>query len=430
MTVFGANRISWQSAARIVLMGTLIGVPAFFLVFGFGRNVVPVKSDILNWSSTVIGADFVVFYSAAYSVLHGDPAALYGFSELKRVQAIVAAGQVRDYSWAYPPTYLFFLVPFGLLPLAAAVWTWSIATSGAMAAAVYRLAPHPLSPVLAILFPANVINLMSGQNGALTAAILAAGLMLLPKRPIAAGLVLSLLVYKPHVTAIIPLALIVGGHYIAAAAMIAGVVVILGLSVAFFGFSTWEAFFSHGAEHFDYVVKYVIDGRLPSFRFFTTFIGVLRATHDVAIAWAAHAVVAVAALALCLFVWRRSTDGAWRALALVATMPLVSPYSFDYDQVVMAIPFAMLAWRSWQAGVRATDGIVLTLIWIMPIVAEIGTRWAGFPVGPVLLLILLAIAVRGALGGNSRARLDPTQVRAGTMPMGRRGHGSLGPPPR
>ena len=153
-------------------------------------------------------------------------------------------------------------------------------------------------------------------------------------------------------------------------------------------------------------MKYVIDGQMPSFRFLTMFFGVLRATQDVALAGAAHAVVAAVALALCLFVWRRSTDGAWRALALVATMPLVTPYSFDYDQVVMVIPFAMLAWRSWQVGVRVLDGIVLALIWIMPAVAGIGTRWTGFPVVVVLLLVLLGIAVRGALRSKEQSKVS------------------------
>ena len=67
--------------------------------------------------------------------------------------------------------------------------------------------------LLALAFPAVLVNLGHGQNGFLTAALLGGALVVLDRRPIVAGILFGLLVYKPQFGLMIPLALVAGGHW-------------------------------------------------------------------------------------------------------------------------------------------------------------------------------------------------------------------------
>ena len=65
--------------------------------------------------------------------------------------------------------------------------------------------------LLALAYPAVFINLGHGHNGFLTAALLGCALVLLDRRPLAAGILLGLVAYKPQFGLMIPLALAAGG---------------------------------------------------------------------------------------------------------------------------------------------------------------------------------------------------------------------------
>ena len=63
--------------------------------------------------------------------------------------------------------------------------------------------------LLALAFPAVLINIGHGQNGFLTAALLGGALVVLDRRPLVAGILFGLLVYKPQYGLMIPLVLAV-----------------------------------------------------------------------------------------------------------------------------------------------------------------------------------------------------------------------------
>src|SRR5258706_6960278 len=72
--------------------------------------------------------------------------------------------------------------------------------------------------LLALAAPAVFINAVGGQNGTWTAALFGGGLGLLERRPLLAGGLLGLLIYKPQLGLLIPVALLAGRHLRAAAA--------------------------------------------------------------------------------------------------------------------------------------------------------------------------------------------------------------------
>ena len=93
-----------------------------------------------------------------------------------------------------------------------------------------------------------LINIGHGQNGFLTAALLGGALVALDRRPLLAGILLGLLVYKPQFGLMIPIALAAGARwrsFFAAAATVALLTLVTTIS---FGPQVWHAFLA--STHF------------------------------------------------------------------------------------------------------------------------------------------------------------------------------------
>jgi alpha-1,2-mannosyltransferase len=109
-------------------------------------------------------------------------------------------------------------------------------------------APDPLWLVLALAFPAVFVNLGHGHNGFLTAALIGAALVNLDRRPLLAGVLVGLLVYKPQFGIMFPLVFAATGRwrsFAAAAATVAGLALATTLA---FGIPVWDAFLA--STHF------------------------------------------------------------------------------------------------------------------------------------------------------------------------------------
>src|SRR3546814_9524913 len=97
------------------------------------------------------------------------------------------------------------------------------------------------------LSPAVAINAVGGQNGALSAAILLAGLHQLDRRPLVAGVLFGCMAYKPHLAVLLPVALLVAGRWraiVSAAATVAGLVLV---SFALYGVDLWHVYITDTA---------------------------------------------------------------------------------------------------------------------------------------------------------------------------------------
>ena len=101
--------------------------------------------------------------------------------------------------------------------------------------------------LLALAFPAVLINVGHGHNGFLTAALLGGGLVILDRRPLAAGILFGLMAYKPQFGLMIPIALAAGGYWRTFAAAAVTAVLLTLVTTLVFGVQVWHAFFV-GAE--------------------------------------------------------------------------------------------------------------------------------------------------------------------------------------
>jgi len=337
--------------------------------------------------------DFVSYWAAARLADSGNPAGAYDLALHRSVElgAIPLGGALP---FAYPPCFLLLLAPFGLLSYPAAAADWVLLTFAAYCAAMRRWAPA--MPWLALSFPPLLANVITGQAGLLTAALFAGGMALLPKRPVAGGLLLGLLIVKPQLGLILPLALLAGREWrglAGAAASAAGLVL---LSLLLFGWAPWQAWLGNAG----FIASIASEG-LAGWHRMASVYGALRlAGASAGLAWAGHALVALAAAAAGAWVWYRKADPGARAAALAAATALASPYLFVYDTTILIVPFL------WLIGQRRALPLI-GVAWAVLFLALIQTAgWSGGPnLTPLAAILLLAVQLRGL--SASASDIDP-----------------------
>ena len=89
---------------------------------------------------------------------------------------------------------------------------------------------------------------------------------------------------------------------------------------------------------------------------------------------------------------------AWRGSVLVLALPLATPYCFDYDLVVLAMPIVWLLQSTLKEQAAPADLALLTLAWFSPALFWVIAMAGGPPLMPVVLAALMALVCRHAFG--------------------------------
>ena len=129
------------------------------------------------------------------------------------------------FAWHYPPPFLFVASLLAQFPYGVAFVGWAFLSMLPYLAVMRAIVGRSFGLVLAAACPALVINMMVGQNGFLTAALVGGTLSLMPKRPVLAGICLGLLSYKPQYGLLFPIVLIAASQW--ATFVTAGVVTVV-----------------------------------------------------------------------------------------------------------------------------------------------------------------------------------------------------------
>jgi hypothetical protein len=365
-----------------------LAVPMIILGEGLYHVMLPVDGTLYNRINEVIGADFRAFYIASLMVADGTFPEIYDL-DAYNARGLLETGTTLQFSWSYPPVAFFFIAPLAAFSFIPAMILWGLLPPLAAAWTLYRVLPHWLTPVVAVFSPPMVHDFVTGQNGTLTAVILGGGLLLLSPYPVAAGLVFALAAYKPHLALLVPVCLLAGGHYRAFAAMAGGGMSLVLASAAVFGIDTWLAFFEQMNTHLGYVDA----GTLRLERFPTTYAAVLRLSGNVTVAQLAQGAGSLAVVILAAWTWARTEAPAERALTLMAATLLATPYAYDYDLAILAVPFA---WILKEYIVRRSPGLdlfALLAIWL-------ATPLIFFFDGAVGWALLILLMVYGASRGR------------------------------
>ena len=282
------------------------------------------------------------------------------------------------------------MLPLALLPYPAALALWLVLPLAATARLLYRLVPHPLAPVAAILFPGTAQCLISGQNGLLSATFLTGGLVMLETRPVLAGLCLGALSYKPQLLAGIFVALVCGRQWRALGGATAAAAGLALVALMLFGASSWFAF----RDAMPLAQAAMEHGEIPWARMTGVFTAARLAGLGVSLASLAQAAVTLAAMAGLGWAWAR--NHALKGAVLAAAIPLLTPFVYDYDLPILLPALALLMREAAATGFRRGEGALLVLLWLGPVGFWVFAQASQVQLMPLVLAALPIFLLRRA----------------------------------
>ncbi|HML14809.1 MAG TPA: glycosyltransferase family 87 protein [Xanthobacteraceae bacterium] len=393
---------AWLTRARVRLWSVAVVIAA---VAGLGF-LLATAHGIADFRNRPLGTDFAGFYAAGRAVLAGDPAAPYDPARQRAGEQAIFGSDTPFYSFSYPPFFLFIAAALAALPyrLALALWQGAslalyllamraVLQSAPEAAKDWRPGADRLWLLPALAFPAVFINLGHGQNGLVTAALVGGALALLDARPIVAGVLVGLLAYKPQFGLMIPLALAAGGCWRAIAAAVATVALLVLATLAVFGPDAWHAFL--GANEFMRVVL-LESGAGGWHKMQSVFAWARLWGGSVALAYAIQGTVTLALAATLIWLWRGAVPFALKAAALCLGVLLGTPFSFDYDLMVLAPAIAFLAIHGGANGFGPYGKTALAALWMVPLLARPVAGALLIPLAVPAMLTVYALVLRDA----------------------------------
>jgi hypothetical protein len=334
-----------------------------------------------------VGFDFVTFWAASDLALSGHAAQAYDMAAIVTAER-KALPQVADvYLWHYPPPFQLVVLPLALVPYIWAYGLW-LAAWLAIYAATFRAAfREPATFWLAIGASAVYVNVLHGQNGLMTAALAAGGLLLLERRPLLAGVLIGALCYKPHLGLPLGILLLAGGHWRAVVGAAIAVVGLCALSALVLGLDVWRAFFAN-AETARAVLE---GGGVPWHKMASFFAAVRLAGGGIGLAYIVHGIAALVVLVLSALAWRGRGPSDLRIALAVLGAVLVSPYLFDYDLAVTVLALGLLLRdgfaRGWHPGMR----LAIAVLWLAPATLSYVAEATHIQLQPFALLAVWAL---------------------------------------
>lgn len=310
------------------------------------RNLVGVLHFALN---RALEGDFAVYYIFARVGIDHGWGSLYDYAAMR--QEWVALGSAFLYPPLYPPTLAWFVAPFAALPFALGYAFWNVLLLASLVATWWLTVP-PSSRVVrfahlavALALPSVAFGLLLGQVVIVVAAAVSISWWLLRhNRPLAAGLVLSLIALKPQLALLVPLTLLVAGQRRAFLGWAAGSLLMLGAALATIGVGGLEmyAILLAGSSHYMAAMMVYPQLTLPGF------LG-----NGLAGALAQGLVIA---LSLGL-VWRRRQSGVEFPFAAGLCASLLIASFLHPQDVAVLLPAAWLWLRSAPRGLERVLGL-------------------------------------------------------------------------
>ena len=369
---------------------------------------IAVSDGLIDRNGKPIGTDFSNVYAAGTLTWQGKPADAYDPAlQHAAEKATFGDREVPFYGWHYPP--FFFAIAFlvAALPYAVGLALWLIASFAAYLSAIHAILPRRETLLIAAAFPAVFINIGHGQNGFLTAALLAGALHLLDRRPWLAGILIGLLAYKPQFGVMIPLALFASQRWSSIAAAAATIAVLIAVSFATLGGGIWHAF----VDSMNFTQTVVLEqGGTGWEKIQSAFSAARNWGADVRTAYAVQLALALLLAASLAWLWRSEAPFELKASALATASLLATPYVLDYDLVVLAVAIAFFARLGLARGFRDYEISLLASAWIVPLLSRAVAGATGLPLGLIVMLALYAFTLHRAALERTRSSLSASHI--------------------
>lgn len=328
--------------------------------------------------------DFTAFWAASWLALNHAAGTVYDTAKIAQAHAVVFPDGGYVYQWLYPPTYLFFVLPLALVPYAVSFGAWTVSTLVGYAWALSKIAKGHWLALALLAFPGTLMNVLTGQNGMLLAALFTAAAWNLERRPIIAGVFIGLISVKPQFGVLWPIVLLCGGHWQAlASAAITTAALALSAAIAF-GPELWVAFTNQVAA-----IQLALDSGHVSWIKIPTFYGGGRLLGlDQDIAYLIHFALSAAVTTAAGLMWFRQPAMPLRIAALAVATLLVLPRLLVYDFALLLLPLILMAREGLSTGWRPWERLVLILCWLAPLLGLVIAVMAKIQIAPFLLLAL------------------------------------------
>jgi hypothetical protein len=257
---------------------------------------------------------------------------------------------------------LLLIRPLGLFSYPVAHAIWSGVTFLAFAAALWCPRAWWLTELIAILAPATLANLLAGQNGFLSAALLVGGVRLVSSRPTLGGILLGLLSYKPQLGLLIVIALVAARLWRAVFVAASTVALMVAVSLVAFGDKPWTAWMRAMPEFgaIWYSEHTLLLNKMP-----TVLSNALALGMSLPCAVASQAVVTLA-VAAGIWVTFQYKIRMSSVAALAVASVLATPYAFFYDLTLVAGAVALVA-AEYGAALSVTEILVLAAALLLPL---------------------------------------------------------------
>jgi len=353
------------------------------------------KGPLIGLNFDVLYPDFLVFHAAARAFFEGKLDIVYDLEAFTAYQNALYPDHwvtpVDFRPFLYPPLWLLLILPFGLLAAPKAYPLFA-----ALAAAVAT--PQQVSRIgvwgwLAVVTsPAALWVVLAGQNTFLSLALFYGGLYTLPRQPWLAGMLLGLLAYKPQLWVLVPIALLASQQWRALAAMAVTVALLCLVSLSLFGGDFWRAFLDAAGEgaspQFAETMYQRMSSNLTSLMAAVRLIGLPPGVAGgVQLAGAALAVAAV------WIAFRRPGDNDARIALLATATFLVSPYTLNYDMLLLMPAVVAFYRQGLRSGFLPLEQPIHVALWLVPGLGVL-LNDRHLPLMPVAIVLFGVVAWR------------------------------------
>jgi glycosyl transferase family 87 len=398
----GRTRDMLRSGAWLTRERTRLAAAALLVASVAGLLYLAVTANgLIDLQGRPLGTDFSNVYAAGTYVLDGDPEAPFDPVRQHAREQRIFGEATPFYGWHYPPFFLFVAAALALMPYGVALAVWQAVTLCLYLLTIRAiLSPSPRAAgrgddwlwlLVALAFPAVLINIGHGQNGFLTAALLGAALVQLDRRPLLAGMLFGLLAYKPQFGLMIPLALAASGRWRSFTAAAAAVALLALATTVAFGPHVWQAFLD--STRFTRLVV-LEQGNTGWYKIQSIFAWARMWGGSIPLAYALQGVVTVALGGALIWLWRGSARYPLKAAALCLAAILATPYSFDYDMMALTPAIAFVAADGFARGFGPWEKTALAALWLAPLVARSVAHITLIPIGVSAMLAVFILLLR------------------------------------
>lgn len=360
------------------------------------------RVGLTNGKGIALGEDFINYWTGAVLAAGGRAHEVYDFAAFHQAQLAVVQGPLQLYHYSYPPVMLMLSRPLAFVPYVGALLLWSLAGLAAFAFALSRFCTPRTALLYALAIPATFINLMEGQNGLWTGAILGLGLAWLPRRPLVSGALFGvLLTSKPQLALLVPLAFLADRNWRALGATACASLLLISAAVALYGWDLWIIY----QERVGILRHWILENGNTWIYMPSIFVLVRHLPASTNTAYAAQALVTVAMAIVTVWAWwRRDLSPMVKNAILVSCLLLATPYIQYYDLLAAAmVPIWLLTEVPEGDPRRAVVFFAAAASLIAPIVTPLLASNTGFGLGWLLLLPGLYASLQTALSNQSRA---------------------------